>query len=133
MGKFDTPPPFLEKGSDHLAVNGLFEFLSRWASERKLGPTKLVLDKKLGKNGVYWLKEYQRDRGLEIDGGCGPLTRAKLKEDGFDFDACARDAKELGVFVQPGDVWLYWMPGMEATPDLRLACQRVHQVLHGCK
>ena len=36
-----------------------------------------------GKNLEVWIKEFQRNTGLEIDGNIGPKTLAKLREFGL--------------------------------------------------
>lgn len=36
-----------------------------------------------GNNTLAWVKEFQRRRGLEVDGQIGPLTFAEMKECGF--------------------------------------------------
>ena len=53
--------------------------------ERKLG-VKIddMLGDYFGDNLTAWVKEFQRNTGLEADGGIGKITLAKLREYGMD-------------------------------------------------
>ena len=49
--------------------------------------TKVKIDDMLGdyfgNNLVAWVKEFQRNNNLEVDGNIGPITLNKLKEYGM--------------------------------------------------
>ena len=50
--------------------------------------TKVKIDDALGEyfgnNLIAWVKEFQRNNNLEVDGNIGPITLAKLKEYGLE-------------------------------------------------
>ena len=93
------PPMYLEEGSEGMIVNHLLKHLDTWAEMTGRGPTGIVLDRQFGPTGVRWLKEYQKANGLEVDGGCGPETRRKLLENGFDFRGLARAVNGVDMYV----------------------------------
>lgn len=112
--RFD-PPPYMEKGSEGPVVNIVLQFLMAWAKKNRMGHTGIALDGKLGPIGIRWIKTYQRENGLQADGGWGPKTRDQAKKDGFDFVATAKAQGEvLTAFVQPDGTTLHWAEGTAA-------------------
>ena len=63
--------------SSFLAVNFLaYEYKTKIKVEDMLGDY-------FGDNLTAWVKEFQRNNGLEVDGGIGQITLAKLREYGL--------------------------------------------------
>ncbi len=130
--RFDEPPMYLEKGSLGSIVDKLLAFLDRWAKKEDKGETGIVLDGEFGDTGVRWLKEYQKVRGLEPDGGCGPETRkTMLTKDGFDFVKAAALCEDISEYVQSDGTTLYWAIGIMATPNKEEAMYRFYKSRHG--
>lgn len=127
-----APPAHLMKGSDAWTlVNRMLEFLDTWGQTHELDDLGIVQDGKLGEVGLGALVRYQRIKKIPITGDCDMDTRAKMLEDGFDFNAAAQEETELSMFTQPDGSVLYWMPGMEPTPDLSIASSAARRLRHG--
>ena len=63
--------------SSFLAANFMgYEFKTKVKIEDMLGDY-------FGNNLVAWIKEFQRNNNLEVDGNIGPITLNKLKEYGM--------------------------------------------------
>ena len=111
--------------------NFFLRFLDLWAKDKGLGPTGIILDRKLGATGVRWLREFQKANRLGMQSVCGPLTRAKMLYEGFDFVNEARAVDVVDKYVQLDGEVLYWSCGIEATTNEVTAVRRLHRVLHG--
>lgn len=131
-GKFD-PPLYMERGSKGPVVDKVLTFLDRWANENDLGPTDIKTDGLYGKVGFIWAQAFQREMGIDDDGGFGPQTReAAFKYDDFDFVKEAKDTgDELTAFVQPDGQVLYWGLCIVATPDKEVALSNLRRIHHG--
>ena len=74
---------------------------------------KLTLDCDLGDVGVGHLKNFQKDYGLESDGGFGPETREfMLHEFEFNFEEALLATSGSTLFVQPDGSGLLFNPAV---------------------
>lgn len=114
-------PDYMQPGSRGPVVNLLLAFLDPEARAGQAGSTGIVLDGEFGKIGEREMKRWQTAHGISPDGGCGPETRAAMKEAGFDLDAAAHKMPlKAGVskFVQVDGTTLYWAPFVKAGENL---------------
>lgn len=111
-----NPPIYMEKGSEGPAVDLVLEFLERWCLGNGITEHGIVVDGVYGNVAVSRMKQYQADRNISRDGGCGPKTRMEMaREDGFFFTAAAQELKKgVTEFVQPDGESLFWNPSMKA-------------------
>ena len=100
-------PDYLEEGSSGTAVNILLAYVKGWAAAQTLPMEswecflELRCDGTLGPIGMKCVAIYQRRKGLEVAGGCGPQMRVRMQEDGFNFEEAVATAKGQSTFVQP--------------------------------
>lgn len=67
-----------------------------------------IPDDVYGEKSSAAMKSYQYLHVLSEDGGCGPETRAELKDDDFDFDVVATSCEGTTIFVQPDGSKIAW-------------------------
>jgi peptidoglycan hydrolase-like protein with peptidoglycan-binding domain len=101
--KLLVPGPYMEKGSKGPAVAVLQIILitSGWGFDYGV-----VIDGDFGERTEQALMGFQRSTGLEADGKCGPMTRAKLSEiTGVDINALSAAVFTGKTVLVPPTPW----------------------------
>ena len=95
------PGPFMEKGSKGPAVVVLQIVLKMFGCG-----WEIEVDGDFGDKTEEGLCMYQRTRGLEVDGKCGPEVRAEIcRQIGIDFDSLPADLFRGETVTVPLDTW----------------------------
>jgi len=112
--KSDLPlPDYMEPDSYGPAVNLVIKFLNAWARKERPHLTPAFENDIFGGQATRLMIFYQKARGIEADGGCGPQTRACMAaRDNFilSTEVMHRALDGISAFVQPDGSTLYWAP-----------------------
>jgi|SRR3989344_4531220 len=129
-------PTYMEPDSYGPVVFALLDFLNAWARKERPDLHPATRNGIFGGQATRLMIAYQKARGLDMDGGCGPLTRARMAgKDGFGLENGAMDIKEMydGItaFVQLDGSTLYWAPYIGIRSDRGLIEMMFRMSRHG--
>ncbi len=105
------PGPNMERGSKGPAVAVLQVVLKGWFEPRR-GSGLSVIEIDVEVNGIFdeqteaLVRYFQMKNGLEVDGKCGPATRARIRgETGIVLNGLLASAFEGETVTVPPDKW----------------------------